>query len=171
MRTSTMLKVPAGVIAAILTVASLAPVAQAQNSGFAARMNVPFAFQTSSGQNFAPGVYTIRMNGEHTMVIRGTRTSGVAMTQLANDSPAGSQRQGCICSLRRPVLSPRRLGCRRFEPPSLRQLESGTAVANRHGKNIVPCRGSLIAGRTLNRCRLSSIATALAMSSSDATVC
>lgn len=86
MRTSTMLKVPAGVIAAILTVASLAPVAQAQNSGFAARMNVPFAFQTSSGQNFAPGVYTIRMNGEHTMVIRGTRTSGVAMTQLANDA-------------------------------------------------------------------------------------
>jgi hypothetical protein len=86
MRTSTMLKVPAGVIAAILTVASLAPVAQAQNSGFAARMKVPFAFQTSSGQNFAPGVYTIRMNGEHTMVIRGTRTSGVAMTQLANDS-------------------------------------------------------------------------------------
>jgi hypothetical protein len=46
----------------------------------------PFAFQTSSGQNFAPGVYTIRMNGEHTMVIRGTKTSGMAMTQLANDS-------------------------------------------------------------------------------------
>ena len=85
MRTSTMLKVPAGVIVAILTVASLAPVAQAQNSGFAARMKVPFAFQTSSGQNFAPGVYTIRMNGEHTMVIRGTKISGVAMTQLAYD--------------------------------------------------------------------------------------
>jgi hypothetical protein len=85
MRTSTMLKVPAGLIAAVLTVASLAPVAQAQNSGFAARMKVPFAFQTSSGQTFAPGVYTIRMNGEHTMVIRGAKTSGVAMTQMAND--------------------------------------------------------------------------------------
>jgi hypothetical protein len=85
MRTSTMLKVPAGLIAAVLTVASLAPVAQAQNSGFAARMKVPFAFQTSSGQTFAHGVYTIRMNGEHTMVIRGTTTSGVAMTQMAND--------------------------------------------------------------------------------------
>jgi hypothetical protein len=85
MRTSTMLKVPAGLIAAVLTVASLAPVAQAQTSGFAARMKVPFAFQTSSGQNFAPGVYTIRMNGEHTMVIRGTKTSGLAMTQMAND--------------------------------------------------------------------------------------
>jgi hypothetical protein len=48
-------------------------------------MKVPFAFQTSSGQTFAPGVYTIRMNGEHTMVIRGTTTSGVAMTQMAND--------------------------------------------------------------------------------------
>jgi hypothetical protein len=85
MRSSMMLKVPAGLIAAVLAVASLAPVAQAQSSGFAARMKVPFAFQTSSGQNFAPGVYTIRMKGEHTMVIRGTKTSGVAMTQLVND--------------------------------------------------------------------------------------
>jgi len=49
-------------------------------------MNVPFAFQTSSGQNFAPGVYTIRMHGEHTMVIRGRETSGLAMTHIANDS-------------------------------------------------------------------------------------
>src|SRR5580704_17044280 len=85
MRTSMMWKVPAGLIATVFAVASLAPVAQAQNSGFAARMKVPFAFQTSSGQNFAPGVYTIRMNGEHTMVIRGAKTSGVAMTQMAND--------------------------------------------------------------------------------------
>jgi len=85
MRTSTLLKVPAGLIAAALTVASLAPGAQAQDAGFAARMTVPFAFQTSSGQNIAPGVYTIRMHGQHTMVIRGTKTSGVAMTQLAND--------------------------------------------------------------------------------------
>ena len=91
MRTSTMLKVPAGLIAAVLTVASLAPVAQAQNAGFAARMNVPFAFETSSGQNFAPGVYTIRMNGEHTMVIRGTNTSGLAMTHLANDGLPASK--------------------------------------------------------------------------------
>jgi hypothetical protein len=134
MRTSTMLKVPAGLIAAVLTVASLAPVAQAQNSGFAARVNVPFAFQTSSGQNFAPGVYTIRMNGEHTMVIRGTKTSGMAMTQLA-----GNQRQGGVYSLWRPVFSARRLGCRAGEPPSLQQLESGTAVANCGGQNIVPC--------------------------------
>jgi hypothetical protein len=80
-----MLKVPAGLIAAILTVASLAPVAQAQNSGFAARMKVPFSFQTASGQHFAPGVYTIRMHGEHTMVIRGTETSGLAMTQMVDD--------------------------------------------------------------------------------------
>jgi hypothetical protein len=91
MRTSTMLKVPAGLIAAILTVASLAPVVQAQDSGFAARMNVPFAFQTASGQNFAPGVYTIRLNGEHTMVIRGTKTSGLALTQLASDSQPATE--------------------------------------------------------------------------------
>src|ERR1700722_17680608 len=91
MRTSTMLKVPAGLIAAILTVASLAPVAQAQDSGFDARMNVPFAFQTSSGQHFDPGVYTIHMNGQHTMVIRGSKTSGMALTQLANDGPAATK--------------------------------------------------------------------------------
>ena len=54
MRTSTMLKVPAGLIAAVLAVASLAPVAQAQDAGFAAKMKVPFAFQTPTGQHFGP---------------------------------------------------------------------------------------------------------------------
>lgn len=79
------LKIPAGLIAVVLAVASIAPVAQAQDSGFAARMKVPFAFQTASGQHFAPGVYTIRMNGQQSILIRGTKTSGLATTQLAND--------------------------------------------------------------------------------------
>ncbi len=48
-------------------------------------MKVPFAFQTASGQHFAPGVYTIRMNGQQSILIRGTKTSGLATTQLAND--------------------------------------------------------------------------------------
>jgi hypothetical protein len=91
MRSSMMLKVPAGLIAAVLAVASLAPVAQAQSSGFAARMKVPFAFQTSSGQNFAPGVYTIRMNGPHAIVIRNSTTSGLVLAQLANDQMPASQ--------------------------------------------------------------------------------
>jgi hypothetical protein len=90
MRTSTMLKVPAGLIAAVLAVASLAPVAQAQNPGFAAKINVPFAFQTASGQHFGPGVYTIDMDGQF-MLIRGRGTSGLAMTRVANDGVPATQ--------------------------------------------------------------------------------
>jgi hypothetical protein len=88
MLTLTMLKVPAGLIAAVLAVASLAPAAQAQDlaPGFAAKMNVPFAFETAMGQHFAPGIYTISMNGEKTMLIRGGKTSGLVLTHLADDS-------------------------------------------------------------------------------------
>jgi hypothetical protein len=91
MRSSMMLKVPAGLIAAVLAVASSAPAAKAQDGAFAARMNVPFAFQTSSGQHFAPGIYTIRMNSQQTMLIRGKTASGLAMTQLANDELPATQ--------------------------------------------------------------------------------
>jgi hypothetical protein len=91
MLSSMMLKVPAGLIAAVLAVASPAPAAQAQDAGFAAKMNVPFAFQTASGQHFAPGVYTIRMNGQQSMLIRSNTASGLAMTQLANDGLPATQ--------------------------------------------------------------------------------
>ena len=84
MRSSMILKVPARLIAAVLAVASLAPVAQAQVSEFAAKMNVPFAFQTASGQHFDPGVYTISIDGRF-MLIRGRGISGLVMTQLADD--------------------------------------------------------------------------------------
>jgi hypothetical protein len=84
MRSSMILKVPAGLIAAVLAVASLAPVAQAQVSEFTAKMNVPFAFQTASGQHFDPGVYTISVDGQF-MLIRGRGISGLVMTQLAED--------------------------------------------------------------------------------------
>jgi len=91
MRSSIMLKVPAGLIAAVLAVASSAPAAQAQDAGFAAKMNVPFAFQTASGQHFAPGVYTIRVSGEQSMVIRSNTTSGLFLAQLANDEQPPAQ--------------------------------------------------------------------------------
>jgi hypothetical protein len=91
MRSSIMMKVPAGLIAAVLAVASSAPAAQAQDPGFAAKMNVPFAFRTASGQHFAPGVYTISMNGPQSMLIRSNTTSGVALTQLANDEQLTTQ--------------------------------------------------------------------------------
>ncbi len=77
----TLTKVSARLIAAVLAVASIAPVVQAQNQLFAARVNVPFAFETASGQHFQPGVYTIRINGTQTMLIRGATTSGLAMIQ------------------------------------------------------------------------------------------
>jgi hypothetical protein len=91
MRSSIMMKVPAGLIAAVLAVASSAPAAQAQDAGFAAKMNVPFAFQTASGQHFAPGVYTISMNGPQSMVIRNNTTSGLVLAQLANDELPAAQ--------------------------------------------------------------------------------
>jgi hypothetical protein len=88
MRTLVMLKVPAGLIAAVLAVASLAPAAQAQNlaPGFAAKINVPFAFETAMGQHFAPGIYTITRNGEKNVLIRGAKTSGLVLTHLADNS-------------------------------------------------------------------------------------
>lgn len=85
MRSSMMMKVPASLIAAVLAIASSAPAAQAQSPGFAAKLDVPFAFQTASGQHFAPGVYTISMNGDQSMMIRGNTKAGMAMTQLASD--------------------------------------------------------------------------------------
>jgi hypothetical protein len=85
MSTFSMSKVPATFIAAVLAVASLAPALRAQDSGFKAKVNVPFAFETATGQYFAAGVYTIRMDRAETMVIQGKSNSGLAMTQLAND--------------------------------------------------------------------------------------
>jgi hypothetical protein len=91
MRSSMMLKVPAGLIAAVLAVASSAPAAQAQDAGFAATMNVPFAFQTTLGQHFAPGVYTISMNGPQSVLIRSNTASGLTLVQLANDEQPTTQ--------------------------------------------------------------------------------
>jgi hypothetical protein len=85
MRTST--KVSARLIAAVLAVASLATVAQAQNQSFVARVNVPFTFETVSGQHFQPGMYTITITGAQTMLIRGATGSGLAMIQ--NESNEG----------------------------------------------------------------------------------
>ena len=82
----TLTNVSASLIAAVLAVASLAPVAQAQSQSFAAKVNVPFAFQTASGQHFQPGVYTICVTGAQTMLIHGAASSGLAMIQqLADD--------------------------------------------------------------------------------------
>jgi hypothetical protein len=43
------------------------------------------------GQHFAPGVYTISMNGPHSIVIRNSTTSGLVLAQLANDETPTTQ--------------------------------------------------------------------------------
>jgi hypothetical protein len=81
----TLKNVTGRLFAAILAVASLASAAQAQHSSFAAKVNVPFAFDTASGQHFQPGIYAIGMNGLQTVQIRGDKSAGLIMvSQAAN---------------------------------------------------------------------------------------
>ena len=47
-------------------------------------MNVPFAFETGS-KHYAAGVYTISMNDEHTLLLRGVSDSGLAMTSIEDN--------------------------------------------------------------------------------------
>jgi hypothetical protein len=47
----------------------------------AARVNIPFGFQTDS-QHFAPGVYTLEMENDHTLLIRGASQSWMALTSV-----------------------------------------------------------------------------------------
>ena len=54
-------------------------------------MNVPFAFQTASGQHFAPGVHTISVNDELSMMIRSNISSGLVLTQPASDGLPATQ--------------------------------------------------------------------------------
>jgi hypothetical protein len=170
MHTSTMLKVLAGFLAAVLAVASLAPVAQAQGSGFAAEMKVPFAFETASGQRFEPGVYTIRIAGQQTLLIRGKATVGLAMTQLANDGLPATQGKAVFTHYGNQYFLHAVSVAGEREPPSLQDLEGGTAVANRGRQNTDRSRGGPAAERELKPMLTEPIATAHAMSSSDSTV-
>jgi hypothetical protein len=71
--------VSARLFAAVLAVTSLASVANAQESSFVARVNVPFAFETASGKQLSPGVYDISIHGSSTILIRGTNGAAMAM--------------------------------------------------------------------------------------------
>jgi hypothetical protein len=52
------------------------------------RMKVPFAFEMGS-KHYPAGVYAIRMEDEHAILIRGTSVSGLALALVeSNDSPA-----------------------------------------------------------------------------------
>lgn len=53
-----------------------------------AKVNVPFSFESGS-RHYAAGVYTIRMENQHTLLIKGVSESGVAMTSVEdNGQPA-----------------------------------------------------------------------------------
>jgi hypothetical protein len=85
MSTLSISKFRAGLFAAVLAVAPLSPALHGQDLGMFAKMNVPFAFETASGQHFAPGVYSVRMENLHTLLIRGDSDSGLTMTTLEDN--------------------------------------------------------------------------------------
>jgi hypothetical protein len=85
MSTLSMLKFRASIFAAALAIAPFSPVSRAQDVGMLAQVNVPFAFETAS-QHFTAGVYTIRMENEHTLLIRGNSDSGLAMAWVDDNA-------------------------------------------------------------------------------------
>jgi hypothetical protein len=91
MTTLSMLKFRASIFAAALAIAPFSPVSRAQDVGMLAQVNVPFAFETAS-QHFNAGVYTIRVENEHTLRIQGKSRSGLAMTWV--DDNAQSAKTG-----------------------------------------------------------------------------
>jgi len=148
-----------------LTVAFVWRGRQAQDSGFAVRMKVPFAFQTASGQHFAPGVYTIQ---ERRAVHADSRSgvSGWALTQVTMTAcPQLKARRYSRITATSTSYAAWLLGRR---PPGLcRHLESRNGSRNSRGQNHggPQSRGGGAAGRTLKTDAVrKSIATALATS-------
>ena len=94
MSTLSISKFRAGLFAAVLAVAPLSPALHGQDVGMVAKVNVPFAFETASGHRFAPGVYSVRMEGLHTLLIRGDSDSSLTMTSCRGQRTDGKDRQG-----------------------------------------------------------------------------
>jgi hypothetical protein len=86
MSTLSISKFRAGLFAAVLAVAPLSPALHGQDIGMVAKVNVPFAFETASGHHFAPGVYSVRMESLHTLLIRGNSDSALTMTSSEDNS-------------------------------------------------------------------------------------
>lgn len=78
-------KFRSGVVAAVLVVALFSPVCQAQDVGSLVEINVPFAFETASGQQFNPGVYVLRVENVHTVLIQGTSKTGFIVAGVADN--------------------------------------------------------------------------------------
>src|ERR1700722_6243552 len=86
MSTLSISKFRAGLFAAVLAVAPLSPALHGQDLGMIGKVNVPFAFETGSGHHFAPGVYSVRMEGLNTLLIRGDSDAALT-TGSAEDTP------------------------------------------------------------------------------------
>jgi hypothetical protein len=85
-------KFRAGLFAAVLAVAPLSPALHGQDVGMIVTVNVPFAFQTASGHHFNPGIYSIKMENAHTLLIRGD--SDVALTSAIEEDNAQPAKTG-----------------------------------------------------------------------------
>ncbi len=92
MNTLSISKFRAGLFAAVLAVAPLSPALHGQDVGMIANVNVPFAFETASGHHFAPGLYSIKMENVHTLLIRGT--SDIALTPATAEDNAQPAKSG-----------------------------------------------------------------------------
>jgi hypothetical protein len=84
MSTQSSRKFRAIMFAAILAVAPFSVASHAEDLEGAVFVNVPFAFEYGS-QHFTAGLYTIRMNYQNIMTIRGKAGSGIAITWFDED--------------------------------------------------------------------------------------
>jgi hypothetical protein len=85
-------KFRASLFAGVLAVVASSPMTQAQDVGMLGQVNVPFAFEIAS-QHFTSGVYKIRMENEHVLLVQGKSASEQVMTTTDNDrEPAAASK-------------------------------------------------------------------------------
>jgi hypothetical protein len=71
-------------LAVVVVGAPLSPASHAQDLEGAVVVNVPFAFENGS-QHFTAGLYTIRMESQYILNIRGESSSGFSMAEFDED--------------------------------------------------------------------------------------
>jgi hypothetical protein len=85
MSTPSMWKFRASLFAFILAAAPLSPALHAQDTDEAVIVNVPFAFHNGL-QHLAAGLYTIRLEGQNVLEIRGEKAAGLALVLFDENS-------------------------------------------------------------------------------------
>jgi hypothetical protein len=73
-------------ISLFAAVLAFAPIAHSQDVGMTGKINVPFAFETSTGQHFNAGVYTLQIENLHTLQIKGQSAAGLVMTTIEDNA-------------------------------------------------------------------------------------